>query len=265
MSSRCAFAIALAITGVLGLAISARASDGVLEINQACVAAGCGPADTPGFPISTEPGKSYVLTSDLQHSASIVQVAAGATLDMNGFSTIGTGTCTGVPASCGTAFNASGVWLGKGASVRNGSVRNSIGDGIRVSGGNRIESMLIEKNGGVGVNGEPDYDGGVTITGNIIRQNGGHGIAWGGGDGDAIVRDNVIYGNGKYGVYAGGILATGNTITRNANFGLGTNFSPGSPYGRNLLIGNAGAGNTAQTDGSAQLGSNVCGTDLTCP
>ncbi len=48
---------------LLTLATSAYASDGVLEINQACaVNTGCFPGDDPGFPVTVVQPGSYSLT-----------------------------------------------------------------------------------------------------------------------------------------------------------------------------------------------------------
>ncbi len=52
---------------ILALAPPAPAADGVVEISQACAAAGCFRADVAGFPVTIDgsAGKSYRLTGDL--------------------------------------------------------------------------------------------------------------------------------------------------------------------------------------------------------
>jgi hypothetical protein len=47
------------------LSISSRAADGVIEINQSCVAGGCFAGDTAGFPVTISQPGSYRLTSNL--------------------------------------------------------------------------------------------------------------------------------------------------------------------------------------------------------
>ena len=56
-------ALCIGIALILG-AGAARAGDGRIEIHQSCVATGCLPGDTAGFPVTLTPG-SYVLTSNL--------------------------------------------------------------------------------------------------------------------------------------------------------------------------------------------------------
>ena len=58
-------ALGVAIASALG-AGATHAGDGRLEINQSCIATGCFPGDAPGFPVETQEGKSYVLTSSLE-------------------------------------------------------------------------------------------------------------------------------------------------------------------------------------------------------
>lgn len=76
----------------------AAASDGVLEINQACATTGCFPGDTAGFPVSIAVGGSYRLTSNLVvngGTAIAVSTTESTELDLNGFAIRGPGGCSG--------------------------------------------------------------------------------------------------------------------------------------------------------------------------
>jgi len=73
------------------LATHAGATDGLIEINQACAAGpGCFAADSPGFPVEINvQGGSYRLTSDLEvPGVTAIEVAPAAdplAIDLNGF------------------------------------------------------------------------------------------------------------------------------------------------------------------------------------
>lgn len=53
------------VAGLVLAAGPALASDGRLEIHQACVTAGCFPGDGPGLPVQVPAGASAVMTSSL--------------------------------------------------------------------------------------------------------------------------------------------------------------------------------------------------------
>lgn len=92
--------------GIVGCLIAlgvgnALAADGVLEINQSCVANGCFQGDTAGFPVQlTNPG-SYILTSNLTltsaNTSGIFVRADNVSIDLNGFAIIGPTSCSGDP------------------------------------------------------------------------------------------------------------------------------------------------------------------------
>jgi hypothetical protein len=81
---------------------SARAGDGVIEINQSCALAGCFAGDAAGFPVTIDASGSYRLTSNLLSGSTGIQVITDAVqLDLGGFTLDGGGRCTGTPvASC---------------------------------------------------------------------------------------------------------------------------------------------------------------------
>ena len=97
------------LTLTLALPVFA-AGDGVLEINQACVASGCFSGDAPGFPVTLSQVGSYVFTSNLdvtseanpENVTAIVVDVAGTdvvTIDLNGFGIFGATFCPGTPPS----------------------------------------------------------------------------------------------------------------------------------------------------------------------
>src|SRR5262245_7283616 len=102
------------------LAQVAPASDGVLEVNQACAtsAAGCCPGDAGCFPITISQAGSYRLTSSLDVPASTTGIqidAPNVNLDLSGFEVRGPNTCTGYPpTNCGVVTGASGIRGGFG-------------------------------------------------------------------------------------------------------------------------------------------------------
>src|SRR4030095_16779413 len=132
----------------------AQAGDGALEISQTCVATGCFPGDTAGFPVQTSSDARYVLTSSLvlpNANTDGVVVASGATLDLNGFAIVGPYQCTGTPPVCTGTGNGFGVVLNAGATLRNGAVRG-MKIGVDVIGRLvTVEHVLIEGNDDQGV------------------------------------------------------------------------------------------------------------------
>ncbi len=119
-------------TGLL-CAAGVHASDGLLEINQACaVNSGCFTGDVPGFPVTITTAGSYLLTGNLSVASgegAIVATVAGVQLDLNGFEVAGGGSCSATidnvsnrlaSVSC---FGTAGFGVGGVDSVRNGTVR----------------------------------------------------------------------------------------------------------------------------------------------
>lgn len=100
---------------VAGLCLAVAAGAQPRPIDQACVAVGCVPGDSPGFPVEiTQPG-AYVLTSNLDQSNSfipweaIVVYAEGVDIDLAGFALIGPVRCFGTPLTCSPRGGSAGV------------------------------------------------------------------------------------------------------------------------------------------------------------
>jgi len=265
---RSLLAIALSLAALAASARHALASDGRLEINQACVATGCFPGDSPGLPVETQPDQSYVLTSNLQvgSSAAGVILGAGSTLDLNGFGILGDVTCSGAPASCSqSGSNGGGVIAGERAVVKHGTIRGLRTYGIRGANFVRVEDMAIEWNAAAGI--AADGAIGWTIQDSRIAVNGGYGIALnvaGGSVGSRLLR-NTIYGN-QLGGFAGGIsLATDNTFDSNGSYGAQFNFgTTNTGFAGNHFSANNGGNANPQLTGGTALGANLCGL-AACP
>lgn len=195
------------------------ASDGQLEINQACaVNTGCFTGDAPGFPVTiTQPG-SYRLTGNLDLGAqdpalSGIDVSSpGVTVDLAGFQIAGPTRCSGSGASlsCSPA-GANGGWgvlFQEGATasvVRNGIVRNMANAGIgSAATGTRVEHITANHNGIDGIGAQE----GTLVVNCVALENGSDGIDV---DAGSIVDAVTAIGNGKDGIEVDG---PGGVVTR---------------------------------------------------
>ncbi len=195
---------------VLAAAGSARAADGVVEINQSrALAGGVTPGDTAGFPVTlSEPG-SYRLTGNLRTSSpsevAIQITAAHVTLDLGGFGIRGVTDCSSFP--CANAGGGSGVLVyAAGASdvtVHGGSVTAMGAYGVYADVEHvRVEQTRLVGNGAGGLVVGPNG----WVHANTVADNGGIGIAMGNGTSFA---HNQVEGNSGAAV-SGGLPDAGN-------------------------------------------------------
>ncbi len=234
--------LGIALLLLLHVPATARAVDGVGEINQTCaVNTGCFPGDSPGFPVTIagEPA-SFRLTSNLTTSSgstTFIEITplftnTGFVIDLNGFSmrcgdTFG-GDCS---AGVGVGVRASGV---SKVTVMNGSIVNLGGPGVELGDSCVVKDMRISESGGFGI-----FAGASCIvTGNGIVGN-ATGIFV--GDGSSVL-DNVVRDNGSFGLVCPATCG----------------------YGRNVFTNNSiddfgGIGTPIEID------TNLCGNDTTCP
>jgi hypothetical protein len=253
----------------LALAAPALASDGVLEINQACaVETGCFAGDTAGFPVTIggASGRSYRLTSALSTGgATIVGIEISATrttIDLNGFGINGSSAGSANDSGHGISGAASASY----ATIKNGSLRGHRGWGIALGGakGVRVENMTIEFNaGGGGAVGDSARVLRNTFSRNGGISNGGIGLLTGNG---ALIAENVSNESGGTGIETGsGSTVTENTANDNGAIGIeadiGSTVSGNSTY-QNGSIGisaNASniAGNTTTQNGSYGISAGV--------
>jgi hypothetical protein len=167
--------LAFLAVALVSVAQAVFASDGILEINQACATSsvGCFPGDTGGFPVTITQAGSYRLTSNLTNSSNdvgTIQMRANLVdLDLNGFtiggpaqcSADGTVHCTntgsadhisgtviptfGNAVRNGTLYGAPrwGIWLGSASRVENVQVLGAGRTGIEVGEGSRISNCVM--------------------------------------------------------------------------------------------------------------------------
>lgn len=218
------------VCGAAGVAV---AGEGILEINQASVAA------SGGFPFVIASPGSYRLTGNVVMASpgpTAIRIdAADVYLDLNGFALIG-------PEPCGHALPNPGGAAGVVASQR----------GVSVVGGAVLDF------GRVGV--ELSSEGRVADI--RVRCGGVSGISVGA---ESRVERSSISLSG-IGIVAGSSsLLIDNEVTRSREFGL--DLGAGSAIRSNLLADNNGGNENPQLSapgGFFELGPNRCGTGMTC-
>lgn len=287
----------LLLSALLFSAGSAWAGEGVIEISQAgIVAAG-------GFPyLITQPG-SYRLTSNLDLSvaadplnthAIFVQVS-GVTVDLAGFSILGTNSCTYDPSPPSFACSATGSGVGvaigpRDVILRNGTIRGMGSAGIQCNGGCTVDSVAVsESPGGI-----------VLKSGSVVRDSTAKLTSWGfhltenvtlerctayqGGTGivayqstirgasvgyqtvvgmqlyRSVVDSSTASNNHAVGIDGSSSRVWGNTLAFNE--GLGLQLDGNSGWGANVLYDNNSGG--VQATGGVQLAPNLC-QGATCP
>jgi hypothetical protein len=262
------------------LPLRAWAADGRIELNQAKITAGS------GFPfyLTTTDGASWVLTSDIvvpSAATTGLVLAAGVSLDLNGFTVRGPVTCSrsssydATTTTCTASGAGVGLSLGPRTAVRNGRVTgmgsfcisvtsgydagpllenlhvdNCAGGGVNLYGGT-LRNSNVNTNGADGVT--DCFCGGagiaVLIEHNVIAFNKEDGV---GGQGE--VRDNRISYNGGAGIKASGAVhAVGNYIQHNE--GRGIDVSGGSYLDNEIASNDTTA--PGQVKGGTDAGGNV--------
>jgi len=273
-------AAARILTLLLGLGLgldasSAFAVDGVIEINQTSVlAGGITPSDSPGYPATIDTSGSYRLTSDLSLPSTSgvrgIEIVGGpVTIDLNGFTVLGPGSCAGIPPSCSGAFGTVGIEISTSQPVRiEGGTLTGLLTAINVtntSGSDTrsavLEDLAIEANSGTAV--FLSGSGSSVIRNCQINRNGLLGV-----DID-LLHPSLIEGvsfrsNGITAIDSQGSA----TLVRNSEFignptGIRSFFlsNPSSAliYGNNHFY-----GNSTNVTGGTQMGLNIC-TTSPCP
>jgi hypothetical protein len=233
-------AVFFAAVIVLGLAASAGAVDGTIEINQAIVnAAG-------GCPYTIANAGTYRLTGNLSCSSgkSGILVNTGAvTIDLNGFQILGSG-------SAGT-FGISVPNAGVGVTlVENGTVEG-FGTGISLQGNSAVKNVraLFNTNAGIAMASDGLIEGCIASANNPTT---GVGISCGAGCniwGNTASNNNVGIASGGASLILRNTLESNNatalSITGAANATTG--------YGENVLSFNA-----TNVSGGTSMKNNVC-------
>jgi hypothetical protein len=258
--------VAATLLAAFTLLPSAPVNAAVILITQDKANAGnVTPGDAAGFPVTLSQPGAYRFDTNItvptgKHG--LVVTAHDVTIDFAGFRLwSGGGALHGI---VGT-FNS--------ITIKNGTIANFAGRGIHGTGHFwSIENMRIAVNGWDGI-----YSGGRSwsIANSQIVENGKTGIYSASTAAvNFLIRNNVINGNGSYGLFtnsghiegnviignhaAGVVLNSGtilgNTILNNTSFGIDAGVSVG--YGNNTLSNNNGA--SAEVWGGFQLHPNTC-------
>lgn len=156
----------------------------------------------------------------------------------------------------------SGFRFGSNGAISNSSARRNGGSGISGNAGTSVDSCVSSDNVGSGIS----LNAGGVVTSSASYSNTASGIVGGTG---SVVRFSSAYANGDRGIVLSlGSQAIGNSIRLNT--GLGLVLADNSGYRENVLTQNNNLSETQvgvvlATDTIFNLGSNVCGTDTTCP
>lgn len=242
--------------------ISASASDGILELNAACVVAGCFPGDTPSLPIQITSSGSYQLTSNLRTSSAdqtiIVISSDNVTLDLGGFTIDGPNFCLNPRTSpCTRSGNGIGIEVTPGSehiTIRNGHINGTGASGIQFTGGpSLIHDLTVEHAGGDCI----QVGFGAHVHGNSVRRCDGNGIR---SSTYGNIHHNLANATSSSGFRSsgGGSLFADNVAYDNGDHGLDLTTSDG--YRSNVLRAN----DNEEVSGGGNLGSNLCDFAL-CP
>jgi hypothetical protein len=259
----------IALAGLLWIAPAAFAGDGVIEINQAAAEAGVVTSgDSPGFPVTINELGSYRLTGNLEPgSATAIEVTvADVTLDLNGFTIVGSGAGAGhgvvaelavqrVTVTNGSvgSMGGRGVWLfGPGSRVRDVKAFDNGSWGIQMGEQALVENSVASGNGSGGI---LVSEGGI-VRGSTADDNDDDGIV---GGHACLIVDSTATRNGGDGISGiTGCLYKGNTSRMNQDFGLRATGASG--YTQNVFTANI----DGDVSGGTQIGENVCNTGLVC-
>lgn len=134
------------------LPLRALAADGVIEINEARVAAGgVSSCDIPGYPVSICDSGSYQLTSNLHYPSGlaegIVVQVPDVTLDLNGMTIAGDNTCTvgtsGAVTGCSAAGRSGILARPERVRVRHGRIRGAGQYGLDLGPDGVVENLEV--------------------------------------------------------------------------------------------------------------------------
>ena len=235
---------------------------------------------------------------------SITSAPVEVTIDLNGFAILGAVRCAAVT-GCSPSGSGKGIVRGGALSVArlallNGSIIGigSVGvdastlslsadrlyaahngsQGIVGGPGTEVNDCMAALNGSIGI--WLPSSGGVhhsralanlgvagiqtdtaVVDGNTVTANQIDGINGGSG---STISHNTILGN-AVGIECSGCTVIDNTVSGNSTWGFSLTGTNG--YGHNVLTGNGsgGANGVQVTGGGIEIGTNVCGTDATCP
>ncbi|WP_425259279.1 hypothetical protein ACPOLB_00305 [Rubrivivax sp. RP6-9] len=249
--------LTLIATALLAAAGAAQAQQ-TIDHNKA-LAGNITPGDAPGYPITITRSGHYKLMGNLTVPAGLQAIfiqADDVTLDLNGFTVAGPGTCVRAAnraVTCqGNASQLPGITdpftAAQGVVVRNGTVRG-FGYGISLSGSAIVQDMFLTQNAISGVsvaNGRVDRVvamlnglsgvtiGRGTVANSVANNNGQQGVIRLGDNPSALVVDTVAQGNFALGIQGpsvrGTLLHDNGQTNRNAIRSLGGNADANGVY-----------------------------------
>jgi len=261
---------------LIGIPVSVMATEGALEINQACVADGCFPGDSGGFPVTITTRGNYILTSNITlentTQSAILVHTDNVMIDMKGFGIFGPNVCTGINAEHSYRV---GIRVRAGSTISN-SNSNFNGELGMEAGESRVIDCSASDNGMIGF----AIGRSILTRADVSRTNAQTGILdeYGSQIHDSVSRDNptgiesingatsvinsTIISNSGVGIFARGgtvaddpngmpVLLRGNTIV------LNNKDHPNENPNENPQLGGGGT--------FIELGTNYCGSDTTCP
>lgn len=164
------------------------------------------PGDAPGYPITLSRPGHYKLMGNLSVPAGVNGIhitAPGVTLDLNGFTVAGAGSCTRNASSgavtCASVYSFEGIRNDSHSTiVRNGMVRG-FSTGVVGSGSETLIGMAVRENliHGYGAGGQPGSAS--TVIDSVFELNGTYGMLLD----RALVRGVRVTGNGGAGIDGG--------------------------------------------------------------
>ena len=194
-----------------------HAVDGVIEINAATAAAGGfagGFIDTPGFPVSISVPGSYRLTGNLIVTEigtnAVVINSSDVTLDLNGFTIMGTG---------GALGSATGIRSSQAnVRIQNGTVSDFTNAGIDLGGDfAMVDNVRSIGNSGIGIAVDDD----AVVSNCISSENGSTGIS---AQFASTIRDSIATGNGVSGIFcANRCIIARNAVAQSGTVGIESN------------------------------------------
>lgn len=221
------------------LAGSARAADGVIEINHARALVGdVTPGDAPGYPVTITQSGSYVLTSHMPvpdaSTDGIVVTALRTSIDFAGFEIRGPNLKPAANTACSAPGSGVGVRSGQNVAVRDGRVSGMGSHGLDLGPGSRVESMSVTQNCGDGIR----VAFTSVVTDSQATLNNLDGISAGSA---SRVRDSIGDANGAMGIAASTNSVVSGCIAT-VNVSRGISVGSGSVVTSSLANGNGGAG-----------------------
>lgn len=201
-------------------ALAAHVAGAALTMPVIALASGDAGADVESkfLMVINEPGTyrlgANVVVADA-HTTAIEINADDVTVDLNGFSIYGPGSCTQPPVSCSLVGTGNGIHaLGREKIVvKNGGVHGMGNVGIYLkSDSGQVESVHVSGNGNGGI-----VMFGGRVRNSVIEHNGGDGIA----GIDILLQESVVSDNQQYGFKAYGDSSyAGSTFGGNNNNGV---------------------------------------------